>query len=132
MAASVVDLPEPVVPVTSTIPRGSSAISRTASGSPSSAIVVTPYGMRRHTIEIEPRWRKALTRKRAMPGTAYAKSASPSASISWTRVGSRSISRSACAVSSGVSGSAIGSGVNSPEMRIIGGEPALMCRSDPS
>ena len=39
MAASVVDFPEPVVPVTSTIPRGSSAMSRTASGRPSSAIV---------------------------------------------------------------------------------------------
>ncbi len=42
IAASVVDLPEPVVPVTRTMPRGSSAISRTASGRPSSGIVVTP------------------------------------------------------------------------------------------
>ncbi len=42
MAASVVDLPEPVVPVTRMIPRGSSATSRTASGSPSCSMVVTP------------------------------------------------------------------------------------------
>ena len=55
MAASVVDLPDPVVPVTKTMPRGSSAMSRTASGNPSSAIFVTPYGMRRQTMEIEPR-----------------------------------------------------------------------------
>ena len=70
IAASVVVLPEPVVPVTSTMPRGSSASSLTVSGSPSSAIVVTPYGITRHTIEIDPRCRNALTRKRASPGTA--------------------------------------------------------------
>ena len=42
IAASVVDLPEPVVPVTRMIPRGCSASVRTMSGSPSSSIVRIP------------------------------------------------------------------------------------------
>ena len=70
IAASVVDLPEPVVPVSRMIPRGSSASRRTTSGRPSSSIVRTSKGIARQTIEIEPRWRKALTRKRETPGIA--------------------------------------------------------------
>jgi hypothetical protein len=65
IAASVVDLPEPVVPVTSTMPRSSSASSLIAHGSASSSIVRISTGMTRTTSEAAPRWRKALTRKRA-------------------------------------------------------------------
>ena len=60
IAASVVDLPEPVVPVSSTIPRSSSARSRTTDGSASSSIVLMWWGIARHAIEITPRCRKAL------------------------------------------------------------------------
>ena len=67
IAASVVDLPEPVVPVTRTIPRSSSASSRTTVGSASSSIVLIRWGIARQTIEIAPRCRKALIRKRATP-----------------------------------------------------------------
>ena len=70
IAASVVDLPEPVVPVSRMIPRSSLARSVTASGRPSSSTDLIVKGMARMTTEIEPRWRKALTRKRARPSTA--------------------------------------------------------------
>ena len=60
IAASVVDLPEPVVPVTRMIPRSSSARSRMTAGSASSSIVLMPNGIARATMAIEPRWRKAL------------------------------------------------------------------------
>ncbi len=54
IAASVVDLPEPVVPVSRTIPRSSSASSRTTVGRDSSSIVLMRWGMARQTIEIAP------------------------------------------------------------------------------
>ena len=69
IAASVVDLPEPVVPVSRMIPRGSSASRRTTSGSPRSSIVRTWNGMARSAIETSPRCLKALTRKRETPGS---------------------------------------------------------------
>ncbi len=68
IAASVVDLPEPVVPVSRMIPRRSSARVRIAGGRPRSSIVRTWKGITRQTIETEPRWRKALTRKRETLG----------------------------------------------------------------
>ena len=68
IAASVVDLPEPVVPVSSTIPRSSSARSRMTGGSDSSAIDLIDTGMARTTTDTDPRWRNALQRKRARPG----------------------------------------------------------------
>ena len=70
IAASVVDLPEPVVPVRRMIPRSSSASSLITGGSSSSSTVLIVNGIARQTIEIDPRWRKAFTRKRASPGTA--------------------------------------------------------------
>ena len=69
IAASVVDLPEPVVPVSRMIPRSSLASEVTASGRPSSSTDLIMTGMARMTIEIEPRCRKALTRKRPRPST---------------------------------------------------------------
>ena len=69
IAARVVDLPEPVVPVTRITPRSSEASSLITSGSSSSSAVLIWKGITRQTIETEPRWRKALTRKRATPGS---------------------------------------------------------------
>jgi hypothetical protein len=66
--ARVVDLPEPVVPVSRTIPRSSSASSRMTGGSWSSSIVRMSTGIARMTSDVEPRCLKALTRKRATPG----------------------------------------------------------------
>ena len=68
IAASVVDLPEPVVPVSRMIPRCSSARARITGGSPRSSIVRTWNGIARQAIEMQPRWRKALTRNRDSPG----------------------------------------------------------------
>ena len=82
IAASVVDLPEPVVPVSRISPRSSSASSPIAGGSPSSATVRTAYGIVRSAIDTDPRCLNALTRNRASPLTAYAKSISFSSSNS--------------------------------------------------
>ena len=120
MAASVVDLPEPVVPVSKMIPRSSSARSLITSGSISSSTVLTLKGMARATIEIEPRWRKALTRKRARPGTAYEKSTSLSSSNSASFFSSVSIDRNTASVTSGMSGSESGIGSSLPWRRMIG------------
>ena len=78
IAASVVDLPEPVVPVTSTMPRCSSASAAITGGSASSSIVRIRCGIARATIETPPRWWKALTRKRATPGISCERSISRS------------------------------------------------------
>ncbi len=51
IAANVVDLPEPVVPVSRMIPRGSSARVRITSGSARSSIVRTWNGIARQAIE---------------------------------------------------------------------------------
>ena len=76
IAASVVDFPEPVVPVSRMIPRSSSASSRDTGGSASSSIVRILWGIARQTSEIRPRWRKALMRKRATPSISKEKSTS--------------------------------------------------------
>jgi len=55
MAASVVDLPEPVVPVTRMIPRSSSASSPMTGGSLSSSTVLISWGMARMTSDTDPR-----------------------------------------------------------------------------
>ncbi len=68
IAARVVVFPEPVGPVTSTRPRGSSASRRTTSGIPISSNVGPPNRSVRSTSEIEPRWRKTFTRNRPTPG----------------------------------------------------------------
>jgi Tfp pilus assembly pilus retraction ATPase PilT len=68
IAARVVDLPEPVVPVTNTSPRFSAAIDSTTFGSRSWSTVLTPKGMTRKTQPIVPRCWKTFTRKRPRPG----------------------------------------------------------------
>jgi hypothetical protein len=55
--ASVVDLPDPVGPVTSTIPRGRRANSRITDGSPSDSIGTVSFGIRRNAAPIVPRWK---------------------------------------------------------------------------
>ena len=120
IAASVVDFPEPVVPVTTMIPRGSPASRVTTSGSPSSAAVRISKGTTRQAIEIEPRWRNAFTRKRASPRTVYEKSISPSRANSASRSLAVSISRSTRSVSAGLRGSDPSIGVRSPCSRISG------------
>ena len=69
IAASVVLLPLPVVPVTSTRPRSSSAIFFSTGGRPSSSMVLTFTGMTRSTTPMVPRCWKTLQRKRPRPGT---------------------------------------------------------------
>ncbi len=68
MAASVDDFPEPVGPVTSTMPFFSPVMSRRAGGSFSSSNVGTRTGMTLITMAWLPRWKKTLTRKREKPG----------------------------------------------------------------
>ena len=62
--ASVVDLPEPVGPVTSTSPLGLFAISEMTSGSPSSSNERILKGMVRIAPATAPRWRNTFARKR--------------------------------------------------------------------
>ncbi len=106
IAASVVDLPEPVVPVSRMIPRSSSARSRTTGGSESSSIVEILVGIARQASEIRPRWRNALTRKRATSAISKEKSTSCSSANSFSLIWSLSSSCSACSVSSALSGCA--------------------------
>ncbi len=67
IAASVVDLPEPVGPVTSTRPRGRSANVDSTCGRPSSWNDLIFSGMMRYTAPTAPRWLNMLARNRAMP-----------------------------------------------------------------
>ena len=80
MAASVVDLPEPVGPVTRISPRGTSMMSLKLLGALSSSSVSTLEGMVRKTAPAPRFWLKALTRKRATPGISNEKSVSRNSS----------------------------------------------------
>ena len=78
IAASVDDLPDPVGPVTSTMPFLSAAMSASAGGRFSSASVGIFDGDHAHDDRRSvPRWRKTLTRKRARPGSEYERSQAP-------------------------------------------------------
>ena len=57
IAARVVDLPDPVGPVTSTMPRGSAAIEATRGLIPSSSRVLISYGITRKAAPSDSRWR---------------------------------------------------------------------------
>ena len=65
--ASVVDLPEPVGPVTSTRPRGRSAKARTTAGMCNDSKAGISNGIVRRTAPIAPRWRKTFIRNRLFP-----------------------------------------------------------------
>ena len=80
IAASVVDLPEPVGPVTSTSPRGLLHSSSNTGGSPRSANVRMLKGMVRNAPPTAPRCMNRLPRNRAMPRTPKEKSSSRSSS----------------------------------------------------
>jgi hypothetical protein len=69
IAASVVDFPDPVGPVTSTRPSGISVMSRIATGSSSASMPRIWMGMRRKTAPTVPRCMYRFARKRATPGT---------------------------------------------------------------
>ena len=68
MAARVVDLPEPVGPVTSTSPFFSLVMRRTPSGSPRSSAERILLGMMRNTAAMPRCCMRILPRKRARPG----------------------------------------------------------------
>ena len=70
MPARVVDLPEPVGPVTRTRPRGSVANAETTAGRPRPSSGSAPMATRRNTMPAEPRCRNALTRNRPSPSIA--------------------------------------------------------------
>ena len=77
IAASVVDFPDPVGPVTSTRPRGRSRrISRSVGGRPSSWKDRISNGIVRIAIATVPRWRNTLPRKRDRFWTANDRSSS--------------------------------------------------------
>jgi hypothetical protein len=132
IAASVVDLPDPVVPVSSTMPRSSSASSRTTVGSESSSIVLIRWGIARQTIEMDPRCWNALILKRATSAISNEKSTSCSCANSSSLTSSLSSALSAPSVSSAVNGPALASRVSSPLTRYSGAEPTFRCRSEPS
>jgi hypothetical protein len=67
-AASVEDLPDPLPPVTKTMPLRTLAASSSCAGRRSELKVGMTVGMTRITIAQLPRWMKTLTRKRAIPG----------------------------------------------------------------
>src|SRR2546425_3289650 len=128
IAASAVDFPDPVTPVTSTSPRGRRPISSSTGGRFRSRIVLTSYGMARKANATVPRCWYTLVRNRPTPGTPIAKSASLCSANSFTCRGVMICSASDFN-SSGLSGEA-SSGTSSPFTRIVAGRPTLSSRSD--
>jgi hypothetical protein len=80
IAASVVDLPEPVAPTISTMPRLCMTMVFSTSGTPSSSQVRMRLLRYRITMPAWPRWWKALMRKRPRSSSPTAKSSSRAAS----------------------------------------------------
>ncbi len=77
IAARVVDLPDPVGPVSRTMPFLSCAISLSCAGSPRSATVGIWFGMTRRTMLWLPRCEKTFTRKRVRLARLYDRSVDP-------------------------------------------------------
>src|SRR5262245_19589786 len=65
--ASVVDLPEPVGPVTRISPRGFLQRSEITGGRPNASNVFISYGIARNTAPTAPFWLKRLARNRDIP-----------------------------------------------------------------
>src|SRR5882724_4112984 len=128
IAASAVDFPDPVTPVTSTSPRGRRPSSSSTVGRFRSRIVLTSYGMARKANATVPRCWYTLVRNRPTPGTPMAKSASLCSANSFTWRGVMICSASDFN-SSGLSGDA-SSAISSPFTRIVAGRPTLSSRSD--
>src|SRR5438046_5919035 len=129
IAASAVDLPDPVTPVTSTSPRGLIAISSSTGGRLRSRIVFTSYGIDRNANATVPRCWYTLVRNRPTPGTPIAKSASLCSANSLTWRGVMICSANDFS-SSGFSG-VLSSPTRSPFTRIVAGRPTLRSRSEP-
>src|SRR5437868_10441494 len=129
MAASVVDLPDPVGPLTSTKPRGLSHSLLTTAGSPSWLKDLISNGMSRNTAEVAPRWLNTLARKRARPFRPNEKSSSR---LSSKRCFCASVITlyASCLVSAGVN-CGRSSGCRCPCTRICGGELVVIWRSLP-
>src|SRR5579872_6423813 len=127
--ASVVDLPDPVGPVTSTSPRGLSQSLLTTGARPSWLNDLISNGIKRKTAAVAPRWLKTLARKRASPFKPKEKSSSR---LSSKRCFCESVITlyASCLVSAGVI-CGKSSGTRCPCTRICGGELVVMCRSLP-
>ena len=128
MAAKVVDLPEPVGPVTSTKPFSALAIFLKISGASSSSSVGMLLGMVRNTAAQPRDWLKALTRKRPTLCNSNEKSTSSFSSNS-LRCASFMISKTKRCTSWCVN-AGMPSFLTSPSIRTIGGTPAERCRSE--
>ena len=128
MAASVVDLPEPVGPVTSTRPFMRFVKSVAIFGSPSFSSARISNGICRITIDTTPRCRNTLPRNRDSPLIPNEKSSS-FVDSKRLRCSSDITLYASWAVTSGVSTS-YSLGVIEPSIRNSGGTPAVMCRSD--
>ena len=125
--ASVVDLPDPVGPVTSTRPRGRSASGATTGGRPRSSSSRISIGMARRTAPTASRWRNTLTRKRARrPVWLVSSSRSRSNATRWRSSSSSYTSRR---VSPRPSTPYSGSGTRRPSTRMLGAAPTVKCRS---
>ena len=130
IAVSVVDLPDPVGPVSSTSPRGSSARSRAIAGAPSSSSEYTRSGMKRSAMAIDPSWRNTLCgiarcrrwRARGRPRRARRTLPAGPAPSGRTRR-ARPTPRSEASAKPGI-------GTRSPSTRMSGGRPAVMWMSD--
>src|SRR2546430_1311856 len=129
IAASAVDFPDPVTPVTSPSPRGRRPISSSTGGRFRSWIVLTSYGMARKATATVPRCWYTLVRNRPTPGTPIAKSASLCSANSFTCRGVMICSASDFN-SSGLSG-ATSSATRSPFTLMVAGRPTLSSKSEP-
>src|SRR3984893_7668872 len=129
MAASVVDLSEPVGPVSSTRPRGLSQSLLTTGARPSWLNDLISKGIKRKTAAVAPRWLNTLARKRASPFNPNEKSSSRLSSkrCFWESVMTLYAS---CLVSAGVI-CGRSSGTRCPCTRICGGELVVTWRSLP-
>ncbi len=128
MPASVVDLPEPVGPVTSTRPRGSMHRSLKTLGAFRSSSDLISDGMLRNTAPAPRFWLNALTRKRARFGISNEKSVSKNSSYT-LRCLSFMMSYTMLCTSLCVSAGMF-TRLTSPSTRIMGGTPADRWRSD--
>ena len=106
MQASVVDLPEPALPVTSAMPRFMAAMRITSLGMCISSAEGSPNRITRTTAARLPRWRNRFTRNRPTPGREKEKSSSVNevSSPSSVRPARRHTSPANSRVSCGVQG----------------------------
>src|SRR6478736_4919412 len=128
MPARVVDLPEPVGPVTSTSPRGSMHRSRKILGEFRSSRDKMADGMLRNTAPAPRFWLKALTRKRASLGISNEKSVSKNSSYALRCLSFMMSYTMECTSLCDSAGMLMR--FMSPSTRIIGGTPEDRCRSE--